>query len=382
MSGVTEHGGSSSIQPEAIAAIASGRHDFADRLEDAATDRYLALFPEANLRVFSYRGADYLFDERPGIDRMVLVLAPTPAADVSPRDRRYQQGFPLAESLFGRLADRGHFIAHSAGGDFGPNLFIQDRALNRGWSKDGRAYRALESAAVAAGTSALLFVRPVYIDESAAPAQIELGFWHHGQVQSAVFRNRFDDAAIGAADHFDALLGAVTDGEVAALGEETARVLIETELDGVLLDSDDASAERDGHRHGLDLLMLIDGQVVAIEVKTRHTSRDAGCLTRAGNLLRPRLRSSNLDGVRQGSDEYVATRANRTIDAGPEHGCPESWVVVVDLASMLAQVFPVTVTGRAGAPTCAPMPCTTAAREAFDCIIETRGSLAPPRGTH
>ncbi|MGC5225400.1 hypothetical protein ACPW96_22785 [Micromonospora sp. DT81.3] len=368
------------MNPAAIAAVASGRHDFADRLEDACTADYLRLFPEANVRSFSYQGAAYLFDERPATDRTILVLAP-PTASSAARDGGYQRGYPLPEAPFGRAVDRGHFIAHSAGGVFGPNIFIQDRALNRGWSRDGRAFRALERAAILAGTSALMFVRPIYIDQSAAPAHIELGFWGNGEVRSSVFRNRFDDAAFGDEDRFDATVAGATNEEAAALGEETARVLIESVLGGVLLDSGDSAADRDGHRHGLDLLMLVDGAVVAFEVKTRHVSRDAGVLTRAGNLRRPRLRA-NLDGLRQGSDEYVAIRADRIIDAGGEYGYPESKVVVVDLVSKLAQLFPVTSHGRVGPPEGAPLPCEAAAREAFQSIMRMRGSLAPPRSQH
>ena len=147
-----------------------------------------------------------------------------------------------------------------------------------------RAYRALERAAIAAGSQALLIVHPIYMDD-AAPALIELGFWDNGQVESAIFRNRFDTHELAGADRFDAALACATNAEAAALGEETVRALIETEWDGVLLDSDDAAGERDGHRHGLDLLMLVDGEVVAFEVKTRHVSRDAGRLTRAGTFV-------------------------------------------------------------------------------------------------
>jgi hypothetical protein len=35
-------------------------------------------------------------------------------------------------------------VAHAARGTFGPNMFPQDRELNRGWSVEGRRYRALE----------------------------------------------------------------------------------------------------------------------------------------------------------------------------------------------------------------------------------------------
>jgi hypothetical protein len=36
-----------------------------------------------------------------------------------------------------------------SGGEFGPNIFRQDRSLNRGWSQEGRRFRALEREAAA-----------------------------------------------------------------------------------------------------------------------------------------------------------------------------------------------------------------------------------------
>ena len=56
-------------------------------------------------------------------------------------------------------------MSRSAGGDFGPNIYPQDRALNRGWSADGRRYRALErEAAALPGT--LFFGRLIYGEDS------------------------------------------------------------------------------------------------------------------------------------------------------------------------------------------------------------------------
>lgn len=348
-----------SVNPAALAATATNRYHFADLLEDASANLHLETFPDANLRTFSYASADYIVDERLGYDRTVLVLAPPDIAH-EPRDEGYQRGFPLAPLLFGRPADRGHLIAHSAGGLFGPNLLTQDRALNRGWSREGRVYRGLESAAD-------------------AHALIELGFWGDGHVHSSVFRNRFGSVALAGADEFDAVLAGATNAEAAALGEETARVLIETAWDGILLDSDDSASEKDDPSHGLDLLMLVDDCTVAFEVKTRHVAGDAGRLTRSGNLRRPRLRVSRRDGLRQRSDEYVAVRANLVIDAGGSSGYPQSRVVVVDFVSMLAQLFAITPTDRVGHPLCPPMPCLDAAREAYPHIMQTRGSLAPAR---
>ena len=60
-----------------------------------------------------------------------------------------------------------------SGGEFGPNIFRQDRALNRGWSEQGKRYRALEREA--AGTpGALYFGHLFYADDTAYPSQIEI----------------------------------------------------------------------------------------------------------------------------------------------------------------------------------------------------------------
>jgi hypothetical protein len=61
-----------------------------------------------------------------------------------PRDEAYQRGYPSPQGCADRPLDKGHMVAHAAGGTFGPNMFAQDRELNRGWSVEGRRYRALE----------------------------------------------------------------------------------------------------------------------------------------------------------------------------------------------------------------------------------------------
>jgi hypothetical protein len=64
--------------------------------------------------------------------------------------------------------DRGHLIPHLSGGKFGPNIFRRDWALNRGWSAQGKRYRALDrEAAAVPGT--LFFGHLLYVDDSAYP---------------------------------------------------------------------------------------------------------------------------------------------------------------------------------------------------------------------
>ena len=70
--------------------------------------------------------------------------------------------------------DRGHLIPHLSGGEFGPNTFRQDRALNRGWSEEGKRYRAMEREA-AERPGSFYFGHLLYSDDSAWPYEIETG---------------------------------------------------------------------------------------------------------------------------------------------------------------------------------------------------------------
>ena len=81
-------------------------------------------------------------------------------------------------------------VAHAAGGTFGPNMFPQDRELNRGWSVAGRRYRALERE-IANTPGAFFFCCLLYGDDSDFPAAVELGVLGGDGLQVERFRNRF-----------------------------------------------------------------------------------------------------------------------------------------------------------------------------------------------
>ena len=134
-------------------------------LLSAAGDRYQGVCTRCSLVQFTQSGATYLFDFASAVDaeqedRTVAAWAVTPAA-VARRDVSYQRGFPLAADPGGPPVDRGHLIPHLSGGEFGPNIFRQDRALNRGWSDEGKRFRALEREAAAAGHLAAATDPPV-----------------------------------------------------------------------------------------------------------------------------------------------------------------------------------------------------------------------------
>jgi hypothetical protein len=106
------------------------------------------------------------------------------------RDRSRLAGFlpnPSAWSRAGR--DRGHLVAHAAGGDLDLNVFPQSAALNRGRTDAGRRWRAMERyAALNPGTP--VFVRAIYDDSTWVPAALDHGLLRGGQLWCERFENR------------------------------------------------------------------------------------------------------------------------------------------------------------------------------------------------
>ena len=163
-------------------------------LSAAAADRYSrAVGRECVLIEFQQSGATYLFDLAssagfPQEDRTVAAWTLTPPA-VSKRDASYQRGFPLPPRPGGGLVDRGHLVPRLSGGEFGPNTFRQNRALNRRWSNQGKRYRTLErQAADKPGT--FFFGHLIYSDDSADPQSLEIAVRHRGALRVERFDNR------------------------------------------------------------------------------------------------------------------------------------------------------------------------------------------------
>lgn len=163
-------------------------------LASAAAERYEATLDGAcALYEFEQPGARYWFDyassaDLPQEDRTVAAWALTPK-EVRSRDKSYQRGFPMAADERSPV-DRGHLIPHMSGGEFGPNIFRQDRRLNQGRSEQGKRYRALERAA-AAVPGALYFGHLLYADDTAYPGHIEIAvLLRGGTLQVERFDNR------------------------------------------------------------------------------------------------------------------------------------------------------------------------------------------------
>lgn len=123
----------------------------------------------------------FLFDAAPalkrvgeGEDRVVAVWGRSRLPE-GRRERARLAGFLSNPFSWSRVElDRGHLVAHAAGGGLDLNLFPQASSLNRGRSAQGRLWRRMEGyAARHPGTP--LFVRPIYSGPSWRPAIVEYG---------------------------------------------------------------------------------------------------------------------------------------------------------------------------------------------------------------
>ena len=360
----------------AHAAVSSARErgqSMSEALSAAAAELYVARQDESQLVTFTSEGVDFLFDTNPLMERTVMAVA-QPTTPLTARDTSYQRGYPMIDSFAGRAVDRGHLIPYTAGGGYGPNLFAQDRALNRGWSREGRQFRALEKLAITADNRVLFFSHLIYVDGSMVPGFVQLGLITATGIESQVFRNRFDDLSVEGEDRLLLELAGATDSQIGALGEETVRFLLEDEFDAQIVAMGDAGMERTEGRQDLDLVAILDGELIAFEVKTQYNSRKAGRLTRNGDLYRPRMRRGRA-GHRQASQPYITDRIAGIVDTGDGFEGMEAQVVVVDFVGMCAQFFSIDDHGRGIRPLTPPIPCEHAARAALEEIIDHRGYL-------
>jgi DNA/RNA non-specific endonuclease len=175
-----------------------GPADFGRRLCDAWTSQYLAASGTdlADLVVVDPgNGFSYLFDLAGSLSggaadghapRVVGVWGLSRPGG-SGRDHSRMRGHPRPGR---RDDDRGHLISCAAGGGYDINLVPMDAALNRGRSRAGARFRALETKA-AAVPGTLFFIRPVYRDGTDRPATFEAG----AQDGEELLTGRFDNNA-------------------------------------------------------------------------------------------------------------------------------------------------------------------------------------------
>ena len=160
-------------------------------LASAWSESYRSRVPGSLLLEFD-DVATFLFDQASGAqaDRTISARGLSRPGRRQ-RDASYQRGYPSPKGRAERPLDKGHMVAHLAGGEFRPNIFPQDRALNRGWSAEGKRYRALERE-IAATPGAFFFCCLLYADDSDFPAAVELGLLRPSGLHVERFRNRFD----------------------------------------------------------------------------------------------------------------------------------------------------------------------------------------------
>lgn len=168
--------------------------DKARSLLDGWAAAYLDATPSAYLLEFPYNGYTFLFDQASAgagvhADRTVYAWGLS-VLSTRPRDAAYQRGYPSPNGRSERDLDKGHMIPNQVAGEYGPNIYPQDRALNRGWSAEGKRYRALEREAATAGT--WFACRLLYTDDSDFPTWVELAVGRASGIHVERFRNRFD----------------------------------------------------------------------------------------------------------------------------------------------------------------------------------------------
>lgn len=178
-----------------VVAGRGGPEELGERLSEAWAAAYRSRIPQSALLEFDSDGARFLFDlasETGAIqaDRTVAAWGRSRRAP-HPRDESYQRGYPSPRGRAARPLDKGHMVPHAAGGTFGPNIFPQDRDLNRGWSMEGRRYRALERE-IANAPGTFFFCCLLYADDTDFPAAIRLGVLRPEGLHVEQFRNRFD----------------------------------------------------------------------------------------------------------------------------------------------------------------------------------------------
>jgi hypothetical protein len=153
---------------------------------------------EDEILEIAQREVVYLFDAAPrlrhhrnaaGDDRVVAAWGWS-SAPGNARERTRMAGFlPVPEAWSGRRLDRGHLVAHAAGGGLDLNLFPQAAHLNRGRSEQGRLWRRMETyASTHPGTP--LFVRPIYDGPSWQPAAIDYALLLPERLWSERFTNQ------------------------------------------------------------------------------------------------------------------------------------------------------------------------------------------------
>ena len=162
-------------------------------LEAVLPEKWIEWYQETNPTVtnilqFNDYGFEFLYDcsselVNKGIlsldesieDRVVVVYGKSQASSRK-RDSSRIRGF-LGKSMNEKWnddTDKGHFIGHALGGGLDVNLFPQSKEINRGLSKRGKVFRAMERYCYK-NPGTFCFSRPIYGDYSWRPFMLEYG---------------------------------------------------------------------------------------------------------------------------------------------------------------------------------------------------------------
>jgi hypothetical protein len=157
----------------AVAGLIADRE--AAYLERAPGKRELVHVTLANGITYSYDSTNSTPTNAPA-NRLVAAWGVS-GRPAGPRDAARLAGFPPPDGKGSNPLDRGHVVAHAAGGtEDGINLVPQDRELNRGTgsSDDKKRWRDIERQ-LARRPGTPFVVRPEYVDDTDFPGTIEIG---------------------------------------------------------------------------------------------------------------------------------------------------------------------------------------------------------------
>lgn len=115
-----------------------------------------------------------LYDNEFIEDRVIVIYGYSKEQEVNRKKTAYYLSNHMIEKWTDKETDRGHFIAHSIGGELNSNIYPQSRSFNQNKTEKGKLYRRMEDyARKHKGT--YCFSRPVYFDFSTRPYLLEYG---------------------------------------------------------------------------------------------------------------------------------------------------------------------------------------------------------------
>ena len=169
-----------------------------ENINNLFIEDYNVQFPKSEILKFIVNGYTYLFSlnedsESNKIeteDRIIGVYGRISHANTK-RDTSRMKGFVGQFTKLDKYKnfDKGHFISHKINGTLDQNIYPQLKELNRGWSKQGKLFRALERYCEQ-NPDAFLFTRPIYTDLSWIPRFIDYGIFTK---EFGLLLNRFDN---------------------------------------------------------------------------------------------------------------------------------------------------------------------------------------------